>query len=160
MFDRIKNKWKTKMFLLEEGRRKLPINTMGLNLCQFNGGEGFNYSTFYTSSVICSYDCLSSSVCAGLGRWRWRWRGVLERRDAYSGICYGVCCCCAAAGWLGLAGWAGPPWLPALAARPGAQRELLPAKWWIAGHSTLQPPTLTGTKNILKSKIFKLIYRQ
>ena len=65
---------------------------------------------------------------------------------------------------LQLAGWAwlgGPArLLPALAARPGAQRELLPAKWWIAGHSTLQPPTLTGTKNILKSKIFKLIYRQ
>ena len=87
--------------------------------------------------------------------------GGVERRDAYSRICYGVCCCCAAAGWLGLAGWAGPPccppWLLGLAL---GEPWLLPAKWWIAGHSTLQPPTLTGTKNILKSKIFKLIYRQ
>ena len=158
MLDRIKNKWKTKMFLLEEGRRKLPINTMGLNLCQFNGGEGFNYSTFYTSSVICSYDCLSSSVCAGLGRWRWRWRGGETWRVLWDLLWSLLLLCCS---WLAGPGWVGrPALLPALAARPGAQRELLPAKWWIAGHSTLQPPTLTGTKNILKSKIFKLIYRQ
>ena len=91
-------------------RRKLAPNKHHgpKSICQFNGGEGFHYSTFYTSSVICSYDCLSSSVWAGLGGGGGGGGGVV-RRDAYSGICYGVCCCCAAAGWLGLAGWAGPP---------------------------------------------------
>ena len=92
-FDRTK-KMEDKNVPARRRRKLAPNKHQGpKSICQFIGGEGFHYSTFYTSSVICSYDCLSSSVWAGLGGGGGGGGGVV-RRDAYSGICYGVCCCC------------------------------------------------------------------